>query len=216
MKNKSRLISLVGLIMVVIAIVVYIYLLKIGVIQHTLKNVQQLGVWGVLIGIITQIIVNIFPVPGEFTTYLLMELYGPVLGGAYSWIGGFLGAIGGYYLSRWLINPYKGSIQNNNFKKIKRYVGEQKAFGLLTARLVPFLPYHLINYASGILKVDIKIFIWTTMIGLIPYHIAVSGMYAGMKKGSIVWGIVGIGLVILLFGLGRMLKKRRPINAQDS
>ncbi|AZN42681.1 TVP38/TMEM64 family protein [Paenibacillus albus] len=216
MKNKSRLISLVGLILVVIAIVVYIYLLKIGVIQHTLKNVQQLGVWGVLIGIIAQIIVNIFPVPGEFTTYLLMELYGPVLGGAYSWIGGVLGAIGGYYLSRWLINPLKGSKQNNNFKKIKRYVGEQKAFGLLMARFVPFLPYHLINYASGILKVDIKSFIWTTMIGLIPYHIAVSGMYAGMKKGSILWGIVGIGLVILLLGLGGMLKKRRPIDVQDS
>ncbi|WP_040949024.1 TVP38/TMEM64 family protein [Gorillibacterium massiliense] len=216
MKIKSRLISVISFVLIVIAIVYYLHLLKIGVVQHTFKAVQQIGPWGVLIGIIVQTFVNVVPVPGEFTTFLLMEIYGPFLGGFYSWIGGVLGAIGAYYLIRWLSKPFAGAIKDIPYKnKLERFVSEQKASGLLTVRFVPLLPYHMINYASGLLKIDIKTFIWTTMIGLMPYHIAVSGMFAGVRRGSLAMGAIGAAAFIGLILFGRTLKKRKVMSINE-
>ncbi|MFC5650623.1 TVP38/TMEM64 family protein [Paenibacillus solisilvae] len=210
MKYKSRLVSIISLALIATAISYYIYLLKVGVVQHAFHAIQELGFWGVLIGIFAQMIVNIIPVPGEFTTLMLMEIYGPILGGIYSWIGGVLGAIGAYFLAKWLSKPFAGTMKDFAFtNKLERYMSEKKALGLLTVRFVPFLPYHMINYAAGVLKVDIKSFIWTTMIGLLPYHIVVSGMYAGVRHGSLVAGVIGAVVFIFLILFGRTLKRRK-------
>ncbi|WP_164472669.1 TVP38/TMEM64 family protein [Cohnella candidum] len=200
-----------SLALIATAIGYYIYLLKIGVVQHAFHAIQDFGLWGVVIGICVQMTVNVFPVPGEFTTLLLMEIYGPALGGVYSWIGGVLGAIGAYYLAKWLSNPFASTLKKFAFTKIlERYLSEQEALGLLMARFVPFLPYHMINYAAGILKANVRKFIWTTMIGLLPYHIAVSGMYAGVRHGSWTAGVIGFIVFIALIGISRVMKKRKP------
>lgn len=210
LKYKSRWVSIISFALIAAVIGYYIYLLKVGVVQHAFHDIKEFGLWGVLIGIFAQMIVNVFPVPGEFTALLLMEIYGPVLGGIYSWSGGVLGAIGAYYLAKWLSKPFAGTMKNFAFAdKLKRYMSEQEAMGLLTARFMPFLPYHMINYAAGLLKVNVRSFIWTTMIGLLPYHIAVSGMYAGMRHGSIAAGAAGFVLFISLIGFGRVMRKRK-------
>lgn len=208
LKNKKIVASLASAAVMALAIVFYLYLLRMGYVQRVFHSVYELGIWGAMIGMIVQILVNMFPVPGEFTAILLLELYGPFLGGVYSWFSGVVGAIGAYYLAKWLFVPFSDRLNHAAFQWAERMVGKRKVVGLLTARFVPFLPYHMVNYASGLLKVDARSYIWTTMIGLIPYHIAVSGMYAGVRKGSLTWGILGIVLFLLLIGLGRTLKQR--------
>jgi uncharacterized membrane protein YdjX (TVP38/TMEM64 family) len=43
--------------------------------------------------VLLQTAANILPVPGEFISIILMEIYGPIWGGVYSWIGGLAGAV---------------------------------------------------------------------------------------------------------------------------
>src|SRR4051812_321550 len=66
----------------------YFYCIHTGIAKVWLESIRHLGILGIVIGIIIQTFVNVIPVPGEFVSLFLIEIYGPVAGGIYSWIGG--------------------------------------------------------------------------------------------------------------------------------
>ncbi|WP_282942621.1 VTT domain-containing protein [Paenibacillus sp. RC67] len=168
-----------------------------------------MGFAGIVVGVIIQTIVNILPVPGEFTSIVLMEIYGPVWGGLYSWIGGLMGAIGAMCLTKWISKPFFGQMTRPLLDKVQQLVHRRESFGLLILRFVPLVPYHFVNYTAGLLNVKTWVFIWTTAVGILPYTIAMSGIYAGVRQGSLKWGLIGAGVFVLLFGISLYAKKRK-------
>lgn len=207
----NRLISIISLIVIAGIIGYYIYLLRTGEAQKLLNSIRDLGFVGILIGIMIQSLANIIPVPGEFISIILMQIYGPIWGGLYSWIGGLIGAISALYLTRWIARPLFGKMAQPFLQKVDTFIKQRETFGLLLIRFVPFVPYHFVNYAVGLLKVKIWAFIWTTAIGILPYTIAMSGIYAGVSRGSLRWGLVGGGIFVLLIGIGWYVKRRKVI-----
>ncbi|UQZ82288.1 TVP38/TMEM64 family inner membrane protein YdjZ [Paenibacillus konkukensis] len=206
--SGAKLVSLISAVFIVLAVAGYIYLLRIGEAQRLLGSIRHMGALGIAIGVGVQIIVNILPVPGEFTSIVLMEIYGPVWGGVYSWTGGVLGAVGAMFLTKWVTKPFFGPMARPFLDKVQRMIRRRESFGLLLLRFVPLVPYHVVNYTAGLLSVRLWAFIWTTAVGILPYTIAVSGIYAGVRKGSLRWGIAGAAVFVLLFGIGLYAKKR--------
>lgn len=209
MKSQQKLISIIGLLLISAVIGYYLYLLHSGEAQILINQIRDYGMMGVLIGIIVQSIVNIIPVPGEFISIILMEIYGPVWGGFFSWIGGLGGAVGALYLTRWVAKPFFGKLAEPFLNRVEKFTKKHQSFGLLFIRFVPLVPYHFVNYALGFLQVHIWTFIWTTGLGILPYTIAVSGIYAGVRRGSLMWGAFGIVLFLLLLGVSWLLKTRK-------
>jgi uncharacterized membrane protein YdjX (TVP38/TMEM64 family) len=205
----TRYISILGVVVIAGAIACYIYLLHIGEAQRLLRSVRSFGIPGVILGILIQSLVNILPVPGEFTSIVLMEIYGPVWGGIYSWIGGLAGAIGGLYVTRWVAKPFFGAMAQPFLQRVEEFIAKREVLGLLLLRFVPFVPYHLVNYAAGLLNVKLSGFVWTTALGILPYTVAMSGIYAGVRQGSLVWGIVGGGIFALLIGISWYAKREK-------
>lgn len=96
-----------------------------------------------------QSIVNILPVPGEFISIALMEIYGPIWGGVYSWIGGVLGAVGALYVTKWIAKPFFSKLAQPFLQRVEEFTKRHETFGLLLIRFVPLVPYHFVNYAFG-------------------------------------------------------------------
>ncbi|WP_028551624.1 TVP38/TMEM64 family protein [Paenibacillus sp. UNC451MF] len=207
--SQTRLISVISLVLIIIVIALYIYLLRIGEAQRLLGAVRHMGFIGIVFGILIQTIVNILPVPGEFTSIVLMEIYGPIWGGVYSWIGGLMGAIGAMFLTKWITKPFFGQLTRPFLDKVRQLVHRRESYGLLLLRFVPLVPYHFVNYTAGLLNVKTWVFIWTTAVGILPYTIAMSGIYAGVSQGSLKWGLIGAGVFVLLFGISLIVKKRK-------
>jgi uncharacterized membrane protein YdjX (TVP38/TMEM64 family) len=207
--KQSRYISIVLLLVVAAAVAYYVHLLRIGEAQKMLASIRHFGVPGILIGILLQAIVNILPVPGEFTTIVLMEIYGPVWGGVYSWIGGVIGGVGGMYLTKWVAAPLFGKMVEPFMSKLEPFMAPHQSLGLLLIRFVPLVPYHFVNYAAGLFPVKLWGFVWTTGVGILPYTVAMSGIYAGLRKGSLQWGIVGASVLVLLMGVSWYVKRRK-------
>jgi uncharacterized membrane protein YdjX (TVP38/TMEM64 family) len=208
-KSKlSRGISMFSLILFLLLTALYIYYLRTGAAKEWLTSIRHLGFLGVVIGIIIQIIVNTLPVPGEFVSIFLIEVYGVVLGGLYTWIGGILGAILAFYLSRWLARPLIEPLAKPYLEKVDRWLQKKGDIGLLLIRFVPLVPYHFVNYASGLLRVNIKAFIWTTAIGILPFTITISSLYAGLRQGKMIPFMVGGGLFIMSAILSFFLRKK--------
>jgi uncharacterized membrane protein YdjX (TVP38/TMEM64 family) len=208
-KLYKRYISIVGLLLISGIIAYYIYLLKIGEAQRIMNSIRNLGYFGILFGIALQALVNILPVPGEFTSIALMEIYGPIWGGLYSFIGGVVGAIGGMYLTRWIAKPFFGEMVKPYISKVDEWLKNKETLGLLLIRFVPLVPYHFVNYAAGLLNVKLWGFVWTTALGILPYTIAISGMYAGFRHGSLMWGMIGCGIFLVLIGISWIARRRK-------
>jgi uncharacterized membrane protein YdjX (TVP38/TMEM64 family) len=87
---------------------------------------------------------------------------------------------------------------------------------LLTARLIPIVPFSLVGYIAGAVRVPLWRFGWTTLIGYLPLTIIVAYLGSQAKTLSLsdprVWLSVGALLAVLaatrLAGVGRMLPGR--------
>jgi uncharacterized membrane protein YdjX (TVP38/TMEM64 family) len=205
--TNTKLNRIISLSVIACVIGAYLYLLHTGQAQMLMRAIQNLGSVGIIIGITIQSLVNIIPVPGEFISIILMEIYGAFWGGVYAWIGGVLGAIGALYLTKWIAKPFFGKLAQPYLNKMEEFIQKHEKIGLLLIRFVPFLPYHFVNYAAGLLKINLWSFIWTTGLGIMPFTIAMSAIYAGVRHGSWVWGLIGAGVFAVLIGLSWHTKK---------
>ncbi|MFC0215133.1 TVP38/TMEM64 family protein [Paenibacillus chartarius] len=208
-QRNLRWISGIGLLLIIGSCVYYAYLLHIGEAQRLMALIRDYGLTGIVVGIAVQALVNVLPVPGEFTTIALMEIYGPLWGGFYSFIGGVIGALGGLYLSKWLAKPLFGDMLEPYKIKVEEWLHKRETLGLLIIRFLPLVPYHFVNYAAGLLKVNMWTYTWTSAVGLIPYTIAFAGLFEGLRHGSLIWGAIGGAIFLVLGAINWMAKKRK-------
>jgi uncharacterized membrane protein YdjX (TVP38/TMEM64 family) len=209
--NKKKWLSILSLCMFMCIIAYYIHLLHTGEAQKMMHTVQRMGFFGVLLGIAIQSIANILPTPGEIVSVILMEIYGPIYGGLMSWVGAVIGAVGGLYLAKWLAKPFLGDKHPLFLQKVDRIIKKRETSGMLFVRVIPLFPYHLVNYAAGILHIKLWKFIWTTAIGVLPFTIAMTGVYAGVRHGSFIWGFIGGGIFLVLVYAGYKIKKKNNL-----
>lgn len=175
-------------------------LIRSGETKALLLDFSPFGWMGALVGLLIQTAVNMAPVPGEFTSVLLMEMYGAVWGGVLSYAGGVLGAAGSYWLAGMLAAPMRQSVGSGRlYAKAEELLTRGNGVSLLIARL---LPYHLVNYACGLIRVRFRTYFWTSLVGLIPFHLAMILLYTGVKKGSLAGMAASAVLLLLLAAAG--------------
>lgn len=95
-------------------------------------------------------------------------LFGPWLGAVYTLCGLMLGAWATHALifhtfGRWL-NQRAGDGQG----RWRRLAAEENAPLLILPRLVPLIPFFLINVAYASVQVPLKTYLWTTLVGQMP------------------------------------------------
>ncbi|WP_432666686.1 TVP38/TMEM64 family protein [Wukongibacter baidiensis] len=149
------------------------------------------------------IVVVTFAIPGA--TVLTISggfLFGTLPAMIYANISATIGATLCFLFSRYLIGSW---IQNKYSDKIIKFNEEIEENGsnyLLTVHLMPIFPFFLINLISGITKVSLKTFIWTTTIGILPASFVYS--LAGTNLGNIqsVKDILSLNILLALIALG--------------
>jgi len=110
-------------------------------------------------------------------------LYGTVLATLYVDLGATTGGVLAFLSARYLLGQ---QLQDKYHQQLDRFNREMEASGsryLLTLRLIPIFPFFLINFLSGLTRVPLKTFAWTTAVGIIPGTAVFA--YAGRQIGSI-------------------------------
>jgi len=95
-------------------------------------------------------------------------LFGTVPAAVYINIGATFGATQAFLAARGLAgNWIQGSFQ----EPLQRFNKEMERHGhsyLLILRILPVLPFFLVNYCAGISKIPLRTFVWTTSLGILP------------------------------------------------
>lgn len=155
-------------------------------------------------------------------------LFGPVIGYPTVMVGSMLGAAAAFALARSALRPRSaGWIDRSGWaSRIDRLLAERGWSTVLAVRLVPGLPFSLLNYLLGASAVSTRTYLGATLLGIAPGKLAVTlggdAVAQGLRDGEIPWGLVGVWaiatllVVALAIGARRHLARRDPLSERES
>lgn len=159
--------------------------------------IRSWGNWGVAASVTLMVFSALTPFPAELVAVANGVVFGPALGAAITWGGGMIGALLAFCFSRAFAKPIAGRLMNRRFQ---RWTGSRSELEsgttLLFARLIPLIPFCLLNYAAGMSNMGWRTFVWATSLGILPLTILMA--FAGDWLGTLQWQI---GSVVLAAGL---------------
>jgi uncharacterized membrane protein YdjX (TVP38/TMEM64 family) len=148
--------------------------------------------------------------PSEIVTATAGYVYGFAPGLAFVVVGWLLGALLSYALGASVGRPLLRSILGRRFTRLERGMDRGGISLLLSARLIPVVPFALVGYAAGATRVSVWRFSWTTVIGYLPLTTAVA--YLGSQaqtlstSNPLVW--VAVSAVVAVILIHWILRRR--------
>lgn len=190
-----------------------------------LQVVQQLiefmknGFWGVFIYIVLYAVRPLILFPSTILTLAGGFVFGPLLGVLYTIIASNISSSIAYYVGQFFGEDLlKDDGSNGLIQRYARRMRENSFETVMVMRFI-FLPYDLVSYLAGFLKIKFFPFISATALGSIPGTIAFVGFGASIESfdGTLPqFNPVILGFSILIFivsiVLSRMFKKREGIS----
>ncbi len=161
------------------------FLVAEDLLRGVLRWVGSLGPLGPAIFVILYTIAPVLFIPGAILSIGAGTVFGLLAGSIYVSIGATLGATCAFLVGRYLARGWvAGKLEGNpKFKAIDRAVAREgwKIVGL--ARLSPFFPFNVLNYAFGLTEIPLKDYFFATWAGMIPGIIMY--VYIGTLAGDV-------------------------------
>jgi uncharacterized membrane protein YdjX (TVP38/TMEM64 family) len=135
-------------------------------IRHRVESLR--GTWyGPLVLIGLYAVGCIFAIPATVFVFAAGFIWGWMLGGAYAWIGGLLGATASFLVARFV---GEGLLDRFGYvgRTVAKRVDHAGFRSLLVLRLIPGIPFAVLNYGAGVAGVRLVDFVGATAIGLLP------------------------------------------------
>ncbi len=163
-------------------------------------RVESSGGVGWLVFVGGYALLALLPTPKGLMTALGGLLFGWWLGAALSLAGALIGAVMAFEIGRWLGRDVVGRLVGGRLDRVDSLLRQHGLGAVVAVRLVPVLPYTVINYASGLSGVRRRDYILGSGIGMIPGSLA----YAALgTSGADPWRLsAGLAVLVLLVLVG--------------
>jgi uncharacterized membrane protein YdjX (TVP38/TMEM64 family) len=157
------------------------------------------------------ILATSFSLPGAaILTLAGGALFGILAGTIIVSFSSTIGATLACVVSRFILRDWVQSRFGQRLRTVNKGVESEGAFYLFTLRLIPILPFWLINLVMGLTRMPVKTFYWVSQIGMLPGTLVY--VNAGRELGRIdsLSGILSPGLIVsfVLLGLFPIVAKK--------
>ena len=120
--------------------------------------------WLPVILVLLQVLLFTFALAGTVFLWVAAVLFPPLTASIILAAGATLGGVSAYFFSATLSDEWVHRVENSHIYKLLRK--QDSFFALLAMRIMPAFPHGLVNYSSGILKVNLAYFVPATFIGI--------------------------------------------------
>jgi uncharacterized membrane protein YdjX (TVP38/TMEM64 family) len=148
--------------------------------------------------------------PGAIITAAGGTLFGVALGTALSVAGATLGATGAFLVGRRLGREQVEEIAGPRVGRIDRWLTRHGFLAVLYLRLVPVLPFNVLNYAVGVSGVRRWEYVVATALGIVPGAFAPSALGASLDDPTSTQFLVAVGLVVALAAGAPLVRRVLP------
>jgi uncharacterized membrane protein YdjX (TVP38/TMEM64 family)/rhodanese-related sulfurtransferase len=153
--------------------------------------------------------------PGSIMTLAGGAMFGPLLGTFYNLTGATLGATLAFLLTRYLAGDWMARRMGGRLKQLNEGVEAEGWRFVAFVRLVPLLPFNLLNYALGLTRIRLSHYIVASYLFMLPGAITYTYLgYTGREaiaggEGLIQKGLFALGLVAAAAFLPRLIGRLR-------
>lgn len=135
-------------------------------------------------------------------------IFGFYKGYIYTTIGALLGGSIAFFLARYIGYDLLKKISNDKLSKIEKLINANGFYIIFLLRLIPLFPFDIISYGAGLTSVDYKQFLLATLLGTIPGIAVFTNIGASTLDISGTSFYISIAMLILLFAISILLKKK--------
>jgi uncharacterized membrane protein YdjX (TVP38/TMEM64 family) len=171
------------------------------------------GLWyGPLVFILVYATGCIFAVPASLFCIAAGFIWGWLIGGTYTVVGGLLGAIASFFVARFV-----GEGLIHRFGRLGQVVAKQADHAgfrsLLLLRFIPGIPFAVLNYGAGVAGVRFRDYVAATFIGILPPTFVFAYCADALFNGTISEGdvlrrvVIAAGLMIGITLLPMIVKR---------
>ena len=201
MKSKTIILA-IGL-FCIIATVIGIVLLS-GIDRSQLQLwLQQMGIWAPVLYILIYSIATICILPSTPLNLTGGAIFGAVWGTVWTSIAAILAAVLAFGFSRTIGRSFVAQKLVGKWESIDREMQQGGFFYMFAIRLLPLIPYGIVNFAAGLTSIKFRDYFLGTLIGTVPGILPFVMMGAGLtalKQGDVLPLLVGLALTGMLVG----------------
>jgi uncharacterized membrane protein YdjX (TVP38/TMEM64 family) len=183
--------------------------------ESVAPEVTALGIWAPIGFILVYAIATVLFFSGAILSLLGGALFGPVWGTVWNLAGATLGAAIAFLLARTVAGEW---VARRTGGRLRRLVDGVTAEGwrfVALMRLVPLVPFNLLNYALGLTGISLSAYIVTSAVCMMPGAIAYTWLgYAGSSVATgdtnrLRYGLLGLGVLAMIAFLPRLFRRFR-------
>lgn len=181
--------------------------------QQQLQNwLKQAGIWAPLIYIILYTVGTILILPSTPLNLSGGAIFGVWWGTMWTTIAAVVAAVVAFAFTRTIGRDVVAKKFAGKWEAIDAEMRQGGLFYLFAIRLLPLIPYGLVNFAAGLTGIRFKDYFIGTLLGTVPGILPFVMMGAGLrslKQGDILPLTFALALAGMLVGVATWYRRRR-------
>jgi uncharacterized membrane protein YdjX (TVP38/TMEM64 family) len=146
--------------------------------------------------------------PGPLLAAASGLLFGTALGTPVSIVSATLGAVLAFVIARFVARDSVDAIAGRRLRAAQEWIEQRGFWAVLYGRIIPGLPYTLLNYVAGLTRVRLAAFAAATAVGVAPRSFAYTALGGSLDDLDAPEAIVAVVLLVLM-GAGGLVALRR-------
>ncbi|OLO27870.1 hypothetical protein BTR23_18840 [Alkalihalophilus pseudofirmus] len=184
-------------------------LIRNGDVQSIQSTMDGSIIYKLLFSLIAMVVQNTFTIiPLILLISINVTLFGFLYGFIWSWLSSIIAAIIVFITVRYF---FQGSLIHKVSPKLLAKAKKKGFLYVFEARIFPFVPTSIVNIVSGLSPIQLKFFIFGTLIGNFIYFLALSLIPLALLSMNIDKYVIGIIIVlsVLSFFVYKMFHHRK-------
>ncbi len=124
--------------------------------------------WGALAFVLLYIVAVVTMVPGTIGTITAGAILGFAVGFPVAMLGASVGATIAFFIARALGREGSQQLLGGRLMSVDDWLGENDFVSIVILRLMPIVPFNLLNYAAGLTAVRPSRYVAGTLVGMLP------------------------------------------------
>ncbi len=176
---------------------------------------EQAGIWAPIIYIVIYTIATILVLPSTALNLAGGAIFGPWIGTLWTSVAAIIAAIIAFYYSRTIGREWISQKLAGRWQAMDAEMHQGGLFYMFAIRLLPIIPYGLVNFAAGLTSVSFKDYLLGTALGTVPgvlpfVMLGSSGLTA-LKTGDVLPLVGTLSLIAMLVGGATWYRRRRSL-----
>ena len=172
--------------------------------EYTRQLITHLGAWGPLIYVIVYTVFTLLVLPSTALNLMGGAIFGPWLGTLWTTLAALLAALIAFWLARYGSRSLLKKRLSSKWQSLDTELRQGGLFYMAAIRLLPVIPYGLVNYMAGFTSIKFRdYFLGTgigTLPGVLPFVLLGSSGVTAIQTGEILPLLIPLSLTGLLVG----------------